>query len=43
MSDRHLKELALNHQLVTPFNEDYCEGATINLTLGIKVKKYISR
>lgn len=42
LSDIHLKELALNHQLVSPFNADFCEGATINLTLDSQIKKHIS-
>lgn len=42
LSDKHLKELAINHQLVVPFNEDFCEGATINLTLDSQIKKHVS-
>jgi dCTP deaminase len=43
LSDKHLKELALNYELITPFNENFCEGATINLTLDTQVKKHVSR
>ena len=43
LSDKHLKELAINHELVTPFVEDFCEGATINLTLDSQIKKHVSR
>ncbi|MDX8288822.1 dCTP deaminase [Metabacillus indicus] len=42
LSDKHLKELAVNHSLVEPFIEGNCEGATINLTLDSQIKKHIS-
>ncbi|MED3716050.1 dCTP deaminase [Geobacillus thermodenitrificans] len=42
LSDKDLKELALTRQLVTPFDPSNCEGATINLTLDSKIKRYIS-
>lgn len=40
LSDRSLVELALNSDLVTPFRHEDCEGATINITLDSKIKKY---
>ncbi|WP_433959326.1 dCTP deaminase [Cytobacillus horneckiae] len=43
LSDRHLKDLAINHELVSPFNADACEGATINLTLDKQIKKHASK
>lgn len=43
LSDKHLKELAINHELVSPFNEAACEGATINLTLDKQIKKHVSQ
>ncbi|WP_062239959.1 dCTP deaminase [Fictibacillus sp. FJAT-27399] len=42
LSDKHLKELAINNELVTPFIEENCEGATINLTLDTQIKRYTS-
>lgn len=41
LSDRHLRDLAVHQELVTPFRPDNCEGATINLTLDSQVKKYV--
>lgn len=40
LSDRNLKELASKHEFITPFNENFCEGATINLTLHPQIKVY---
>jgi dCTP deaminase len=42
LSDKHLKELATNYELVTPFVEEHCEGATINLILDKQIKRYNS-
>ncbi|PED86681.1 dCTP deaminase [Bacillus cereus] len=42
LSDKHLKVLAEEHELVKPFNEENCEGATINLTLDSQIKKHVS-
>lgn len=42
LSDRDITELAIKNRLVEPFVPEYCEGATINLTLDSKVKRYIS-
>ena len=42
LSDLDLKKLALEQDLIHPFIEENCKGATINLTLDVKVKKYIS-
>ena len=43
LSDTDLKKLSLDLQIVSPFIEENCEGATINLTLSSKVKKYNSK
>lgn len=40
LSDKDLTELAINHRLVVPFIPDNCKGATINLTLDSKIKRY---
>jgi dCTP deaminase len=42
LSDRDLNELAITQQIVNPFIPQNCKGATINLTLDSKIKKYIS-
>lgn len=42
LSDRELKEYSIKHKLVHPFIPENCKGATINLTLDSKIKKYIS-
>ncbi|KYP81688.1 dCTP deaminase [Ferroacidibacillus organovorans] len=42
LSDRDLKRLALTHELITPFDLNDFEGATINLRLGQTIRKYIS-
>lgn len=42
LSDRELHKLALDYELVQPYNPEYCEGATINLTLDPLVKRYSS-
>lgn len=42
LSDISLKKLALEHDLVSPFNPSNCEGATINVTLNSTIKRYIS-
>jgi len=39
LSDKDLKRLAIDHELVEPFIEENCEGATINLTLDSQIKK----
>ncbi|WP_080875275.1 dCTP deaminase [Oceanobacillus timonensis] len=39
LSDKDLRELAVKHELVTPFLEQNCEGATIDLTLDSQIKK----
>lgn len=39
LSDRHLRDLAIHKNLITPFKTENCEGATINLTLDSKIKK----
>lgn len=41
LSDRDLIDLALNHQLITPFNEAQCEGATINISLDSQIKRQV--
>ncbi|CAM4469411.1 dCTP deaminase [Paenibacillus xylanexedens] len=43
LSDRSLRVLAEEHNIVTPFRYENCEGATINLTLDSKIKKCISK
>lgn len=43
LSDKDLKILAKEYNLVSPFNEENCEGATINLTLDPQVKKDTSQ
>jgi dCTP deaminase len=42
LSDRDLQMLALTQDIVIPFDPKNCEGATINLTLGTTVRKYVS-
>lgn len=42
LSDKHLKELAINADLVSPYFPESCEGATINLTLDSQIKKLIN-
>mgnify|MGYP001352864797 FL=1 len=42
LSDRDLFKLASEQNFISPFIEENCEGATIDLTLGPKVKKYSS-
>lgn len=42
LSDRDLKDHAIKYKLVDPFNPENCKGATINLTLDHKIKRYIS-
>ncbi|MDP1441921.1 MULTISPECIES: dCTP deaminase [Priestia] len=42
LSDRELRLLAERERLVSPFVPENCQGATINLTLDKKIKKYIS-
>ncbi|WP_235715399.1 hypothetical protein [Halalkalibacter wakoensis] len=42
LSDRDLHTLAIEEELITPYNPEYCEGATINLTLDTVVKRYSS-
>lgn len=42
LSDKDLKELILQQELVNPFKPENCKGATINLTLDAKIKRYIS-
>lgn len=42
LSDRDLKKLSLEIDLVSPFKPENCEGATINITLDSKIKIYIS-
>jgi len=42
LSDRDLRRLAEEKDMINPFNPSNCEGATINLTLNPKIKKYIS-
>lgn len=42
LSDKDIAELAVAKRLVEPFIPEYCEGATINLTLDNKIKRYIS-
>jgi dCTP deaminase len=42
LSDKDLAELARSKSLITPFNEEYCAGATIDLTLDALVRKRIS-
>lgn len=41
LNDRNLRQLAINSDLVSPFRPEYCEGATINITLDSQVKKHI--
>ena len=43
LSDRDLKILDKRQNIIEPFIEDNCEGATINLTLDPKIKKYVSK
>lgn len=42
LSDKDLKKLAIENELVVPFIEENCEGATINLTLHHQIKRYVS-
>lgn len=42
LSDRDLKILANEYDFISPFVENNCEGATINLTLDPQIKKDIS-
>jgi len=42
LSDKDLKKLANEYGIIEPFIEKNCEGATINITLSNKIKKYIS-
>lgn len=42
LSDRDLFVLATESDLIDPFNPEYCEGATINLTLSPIAKQYTS-
>lgn len=42
LSDRELHKLAVEEELVSPYNPKYCEGATINLTLDPLVRRYSS-
>lgn len=42
LSDRDLRILAVEQEIVQPFLEDNCEGATINLTLDPLVRRYVS-
>jgi dCTP deaminase len=42
LSDRELLTLAKSRDLVSPFVENRCEGATINLTLDSFVRRYTS-
>lgn len=42
LSDKDLKKLAYKHKIVEPFIEKNCEGATINITMSNKIKKYSS-
>lgn len=42
LSDIDLNELAEKEGLVTPYNPDNCGGATIDLTLDHKVKRFVS-
>lgn len=42
LSDRDLHKLATETDFISPFNPDYCEGATINLTLSPLIKRYSS-
>lgn len=42
LSDRELLKLAQESELISPFNQEYCEGATINLTLSPIAKQYSS-
>lgn len=39
LSDRSIQKLAVEYNLVQPFNEDHCEGATLNITLDSQVMK----
>lgn len=43
LSDKDLKILAREYNVVSPFVEENCEGATINLTLDPQVKRDISQ
>jgi dCTP deaminase len=42
LSDQDLKRLAEEHDLVSPFSPENCEGATIDIILDSKIKVYIS-
>ncbi|ARK29707.1 dCTP deaminase [Halalkalibacter krulwichiae] len=42
LSDRELHKLAIEEELIAPYNPEYCEEATINLTLDPLVKQYSS-
>lgn len=42
LSDRELKDYSIKHKLVDPFIPENCKGATINLTLDSKIKRYVS-
>lgn len=41
LSDRSMRQLCVNNDLVTPFRPDHCEGATINITLNSQIRKHI--
>lgn len=42
LSDKDLRELAINDSLVTPFTPENCEGATIDLTLDREIRTFDS-
>lgn len=42
LSDLDLTELATKTDIVTPFNPENCEGATIDLTLHVQIKVHTS-
>lgn len=42
LSDRDLKQMSINYDLVNPFIEENCEGATIDLTLDSQIRTFDS-
>jgi dCTP deaminase len=42
LSDKELKELSVHNDLISPYKEGNCAGATIDITLSNKIKAYNS-
>lgn len=43
LSDKDLKEMSIKHDLVSPFLDENCEGATIDLTLDSQIRTFDSK